>query len=75
MTRITVRKFGRSLGILLPKEVIRRLRAKEGERLLLIEVEEGDYRLTSYEPAFGKKMKKAQAIMSRYRNTLRALAE
>jgi len=75
MTKITVRKFGKSLGVILPKEVIRRLHTWEGEHLLLIEAEDSDYRLTSHEPVIGKKMRKAQAIMSRCRNTLRALAE
>jgi antitoxin component of MazEF toxin-antitoxin module len=31
MTKITVRKFGKSLGVILPKEVIRRLHTWEGE--------------------------------------------
>ena len=46
-----------------------------GNRLFLIEAPDGDYRLTSYDPAFGKRMKKAEEVMSRYRNTLRNLAE
>jgi len=37
MVRLKVRKFGRSLGVLLPREVIHRLRIKDGERLSLIQ--------------------------------------
>ena len=33
------------------------------------------YRLTSFDPAFHKKMAKAEDIMARYRNTLRELAK
>jgi putative addiction module antidote len=75
MVELKVRKFGNSLGVVLPKEVINRLRTSNGERVFLIESGDGDYRLTPYDPAFEKKMKKAEEIMGRYRNTLRALAE
>ncbi len=75
MVELKVRKFGNSLGVILPKEVIGRLNAGDGERLFLIESADGDYRLTPYDPAFGKKMDKAEQIMARYRNTLHALAK
>jgi putative addiction module antidote len=74
MIELKVRKFGNSLGVILPKEVIGRLNAGDGERLFLIESADGDYRLTPYDPAFEKKMNKAGEIMARYRNTLHALA-
>ena len=75
MVELKIRKFGNSLGVVLPKEVIQRLQTSDGERVFLIEAGEGDYRLTPYDPAFEKKMEKAEDIMSRYRNTLRALAK
>jgi putative addiction module antidote len=75
MVVLKVRKFGNSLGIVLPKEVINRLQAKDGERLFLVEAADGDYRLTPYDPAFEEKMTKAEDIMSRYRNTLHALSK
>jgi putative addiction module antidote len=75
MVELKVRKFGNSLGVVLPKEVIQRLRTDDGERLYLIEAADGDYRLTPYDPQFEKKIAKAEEIMGRYRNTLRALAK
>jgi putative addiction module antidote len=75
MVEVKVRKFGNSLGVILPKEVLNRLNSTDGERLFLIEAPDGDYRLTSYDPAFEKKMTKADEIVSRYRNTLRELAK
>lgn len=75
MVELKVRKFGNSLGVVLPKDVINRLQTGDGEKLFLIEAAEGDYRLTAYDPAFEKQMKKAEEIMSRYRNALRALAK
>ena len=75
MVELKVRKFGNSLGVVLPKEVVNRLRAGDGERLFLIESGEGEYRLTPYDPAFEKKITKAEEIMSRYGNTMFALSK
>jgi bifunctional DNA-binding transcriptional regulator/antitoxin component of YhaV-PrlF toxin-antitoxin module len=61
--------------VVLPKEVINRLRAADGEKLFLIESADGDYRLTPYDPGFEKQMEKVEDIMSRYKNALRALAK
>ena len=74
MVELKVRKFGHSLGVILPKEVVNRLRTADGDRLFLIELG-NDYRLTPYDPAFEKKMTKAEEIMACYRNTLHALAK
>ena len=75
MVELKIRKFGNSLGVVLPKEVIeplagRRRRAAFPDRV-------GRRRLPAhpYDPAFEKKMAKAEEIMSRYRNTLHALAK
>jgi putative addiction module antidote len=75
VVELKVRKFGNSLGVVLPKEVINRLQTGDGEKLFLIESEAGDYRLTPYDPAFEKQMEKIEDVMSRYRNTLRALSK
>ena len=75
MVELRIRRIGNSFGVVLPKEVLTRLKAGDGERLFLIEAQDGDYRLTAYDPAFEKKMAKAEGIIGRYRNTLRALAK
>lgn len=75
MIEVKVRRFGNSLGVILPKEVLSQLRSGDGERLFLIEEAGGDYRLTAYDPAFARKVQKAEDIMNRYRNTLRELAK
>ena len=74
MIELKVRKFGNSLGVVLPKEVVTRLHTGDGEPLFLIEASDGTYRLTPYDPAFQKKMAKAEDIIRRYRNTLHVLA-
>jgi putative addiction module antidote len=75
MIELKVRKFGNSLGVVLPREVINRLRTNDGQPLYLLESPDGSYQLTQYDPEFEKKMSKADDIMQRYRNTLQELAK
>lgn len=75
MVELKVRKFGNSLGVVLPKEVINRLRTSDGEPLFLIEAPDGSYTLTPYDPTFEEKMATAEDIISRYRNTLHVLSK
>lgn len=75
MVELKVRKFGNSLGVVLPREVVKRLHTGDGEPLFLIEAPDGSYRLTPYDPAFETKMAKAEDIIKRYRNTLHVLSK
>jgi putative addiction module antidote len=75
MIELKLRKFGNSLGVVLPREAVARLNIGEGERLYLTEAPEGGYRLTPFDPTFEQKMGKAEDIIRRYRNTLQTLAK
>ena len=71
---LKVRKLGNSLGAVLPREALDRLKVGEGERLFLTETPDG-YRITPYDPEFEKQFDLVEEGMSAYRNTLRALAK
>ena len=73
MVRLTVRKVGNSLGIILPAEAARDLELSEGDKLFLTRGPEG-MRLTPYDPDFEKKMKVALKGMRKYRDALKELA-
>lgn len=73
MIELKVRKFGNSLGVILPREAIERMRGTDGAALFLIEAPDGGYLLSPYDPAFADKMRKADDIAVRYRNALRGL--
>ena len=75
MVALKIRKVGNSLGLVLPKEVISRLRTAEGQDVFLLEGPNNTYRITPFDPAFAQKMEKAEEIMARYRNTLHVLAK
>jgi putative addiction module antidote len=75
MVELKVRKFGNSLGVVLPKEVVSRLNTKDGAPLYLTEAPDGGYRLVPFDPMFEKKMAAAEDIIARYPNTLHVLAK
>ena len=60
---------------MLPSDVISRLRIGKGQDLFLIQEPNNAYRIASCDPAFEKKMEKAEGIMARNRKTLRILAK
>lgn len=74
MVRMTVRKIGNSLGVILPAEATAALQVAEGDKLFLTQSPEG-FRITPYDPAFERQMKVASKGMKKYRNALRELAK
>jgi putative addiction module antidote len=74
MLALKVVQVGNSLGFVLPKEAVGRLRIEKGDVVFLTESPEG-YRLTPYDPAFEQQMVAARKIMRRRRNALRELAK
>lgn len=71
--RATVTKIGNSTGVILPKEVVARLKVKKGDSVFLTETPDG-YAITPYDPEFETQMKTARRGMAKYRNTLHELA-
>lgn len=55
--------------------VVKRLKTSENDWLPSVEAHKTEYRLTRDDPTFQKKMRKAEKIMARYDNTLRALTK
>ena len=73
-TTLKITKIGNSAGIILPKEVLARLRAAIGDTLYLSEAPDG-IRLSASDPGFEAKMAAAEAIMREDRDILRVLAK
>jgi len=74
MRKLRVYRFGKWLGILLPREVVSPMRTSAGEYLLLIESPGDGYQLMPCDVAFERKLEQAERIFGRYRNALHALA-
>ena len=74
MFSLKLTKIGNSLGLILPKEVLARLKLAKGDAIFITEAPEG-YRITPHNPAFEAQMKAARRIMKRRRAVLRELAK
>ena len=73
MTTLKLKRIGNSVGVIIPKEALRRMNLDEGDELFLTEAP-GGYRLSPYEPEFEAQMEAARRIMKKRRNALRELA-
>lgn len=71
---LKITKIGNSAGIVLPKELLARLRVGPGDALYVSEAPDG-VRLTAHDPEFEADMALAEEIMREDRNILRALAK
>ena len=74
MTTIKIRSVGNSLGVVLPKEMIARLRVTKGDSLFVQETVDG-IRLTPYDPEFQQQFEIAKMVMREDRDALRALSK
>ncbi len=74
MKTLKVTTVGNSVGVVLPKEILEKLRVDKGDLLHVIETSNG-IELTPYDPEFAKRMEIAKQIMHEKRDILRKLAE
>ncbi len=65
---------GNSVGAVIPKEVLAKLRAGKGTTLFLTECPEG-FLLTRYDQEFETQMKLAKEVMDEYKDALHVLAK
>lgn len=75
VTVLEVKKIGNSLGLILPKDLLARLRLQVGDQLHVVEVTERGIRLSPYDPKHAKAMEIARRAMRKYADTFRALAK
>lgn len=71
---LKITKVGNSAGVVLPKELLTKLRAGLGDTLYVSETPDG-VRVTASNPDFEAKMALAEQIMRDDRDILRALAK
>ena len=74
MLKVKVTAIGNSMGIVLPKEALGRLRVGKGDELYLVEGPEG-LTLTPYRQDLEQQLDAAEKVMGRYRNALHELAK
>ena len=74
MLKVKVTAVGNSMGILLPKEALNKLKVSKGDTLYLVENSEG-FTITPYQQDFESQMKAAEKVLKKYRNALHELAK
>lgn len=74
MLKVKITQVGNSMGILIPKEALQKMKADKGDTLFLVEGPDG-YTLTPYQQDFEEQMAAANKVMKKYRNALRELAK
>lgn len=65
---------GNSTGVILPREVLEKLRVERGDQLYLVETPRG-IELTPYDPDFAKQMDLAERVMREDRDVLAKLGK
>lgn len=71
--KIKITTVGNSAGVILPKELLAKLRLDKGDELFVTELPDG-VKLTPYDPEFERQMEIAEKVMRKDRNVLRKLA-
>ena len=71
---LKVRAIGNSVGVVLPRDVLVRLKVDEGDVLHVVETKDGII-LTPLDPTVAEQMRIGRDVMHRFRDTLRILAQ
>ena len=74
MHTLKLTQIGNSVGVILPKEVLARLKVAKGDVVYLTDSADG-LRITPHDPTFEAQMKAARSIMHRRRQVLHELAK
>jgi len=72
--KLKITAIGNSAGVILPKELLARLRVGKGDELYALETPDG-IRLTTYDPELAVQMEVAEEVMRKRRSLLHKLAQ
>jgi len=73
--KIEIKKIGNSTGLILPKELMKRLDLKRGQQLHIVELAGGGFQVLPYDPEFERTMEVVDDVIDEYRDTLAQLAK
>ena len=74
-TVLRISKIGNSVGLILPKDLLARLKLKEGDQLHVVEQPERGIKLSPYDPKHAEAMEIARRSFRKYADTYKALAK
>jgi len=74
MIALKLTQIGNSFGVILPKEVLARLKVEKGDTLFLTDAATG-VTLSPYDPELEEQLKLGREFMHEYRDTFHQLAK
>ena len=74
MHMLKLTQIGNSVGVVLPKEALSRLKLGKGESVFMTETPDG-YTLTPYDPAIDEEITAGRAFMRDFKDTFHQLAK
>jgi putative addiction module antidote len=74
MQALKLTQIGNSVGLILPKEVLARLKLEKGDTVYLTDAP-GGVTLTPHDPTFEEQLELGREFMREYRDTFHALAK
>ena len=74
MHTLKLTQIGHSVGVVLPQEMLARLKLGKGDSLFLTEDSEG-YHLTAHDPSLGEQLAAGREFMSKFRDSFHELAK
>ncbi|MBX9612583.1 MAG: AbrB/MazE/SpoVT family DNA-binding domain-containing protein [Burkholderiales bacterium] len=74
MHMLKLTQIGNSVGVILPKEALSRLRLGKGETVFLTETPDG-FALTPYDPTLEEEINAGREFMREFRDTFHQLAK
>ena len=74
MTALKLTQIGNSVGVILPKEVLARLKVAKGDTLFVTDAANGVL-LTPYDPSLEEQLKLGREFMHEFRDTFHQLAK
>jgi putative addiction module antidote len=72
--KLKITTIGNSAGVILPKELLARLRVGKGDELYALETPDG-IKLTAFDPTLAAQMEVAEEVMRKRRVLLHKLAQ
>ena len=72
--KLKITAIGNSAGVILPRELLARLRVEKGDELYVAETPDG-IKLMPHDPVFAAQMEVAEKVMRKRRTLLRKLAD
>ena len=73
MAALKLTAVGTSTGVVIPKEMLNRMKVSRGDKLHVTETPDG-YLLTPYDPAIAAQVDSGREFMKEYRETFKVLA-